>query len=79
VEDFSIEYATIFIFENIITRFGCQRSLKSDQGMHFLSSSITTLNKEFLIQHHKISHYHPHGNWTVETFNKFLRKGMAKV
>jgi hypothetical protein len=29
-----------FIYENIITRFGCLTHLVSDQGSHFISNSI---------------------------------------
>ena len=31
-----------FIFQNIITQFGCPRRLTSDQGAHFLSHTIAT-------------------------------------
>jgi hypothetical protein len=39
----------IFIFENVITWFGFPRSLTSDQGSHFISNTITTLTRKFLI------------------------------
>jgi hypothetical protein len=32
-----------FIFENVITRFGCSRILTSDQGSHFIINIITKL------------------------------------
>jgi transposase InsO family protein len=70
---------TRFIFENIITQFGCPRSLTSDQGAHFISETIATLTREFLIQHHKSIPYHPQANGTVEAFNKILEKGLTKV
>jgi transposase InsO family protein len=69
---------TRFIFENIIARFGCPRSLTSDQGSHFISSTITTLMTQFLIQHHKSSPYHPQANGTIEAFNKILERGTDK-
>jgi transposase InsO family protein len=68
-----------FIFENIITQFGCPWSLTSDQGAHFISETVATLTHEFLIQHHKSSLYHPQENGTVEAFNKILEKGLTKV
>jgi hypothetical protein len=43
VQDKSIDTVARFIFENIITRFECPRSLTSDQGAHFISSTIATL------------------------------------
>ena len=47
------EVAGKFIYENIITRFGCPLTLISDQGTHFINQTIETLLKEFLIDHHK--------------------------
>jgi transposase InsO family protein len=79
VQDFSTTTTTRFIFQNIITRFGCPRSLTSDQGAHFISETIVTLTREFFIQHHKRSPYHPQANGTVESFNKILEMGMTKV
>jgi hypothetical protein len=58
VHDCSIDITTRFIFENIIARFGFSRSLTSDQGSHFIRSTIKTLTKQFLIQHHKRNPYH---------------------
>jgi transposase InsO family protein len=71
--------AASFIFENIITRFGCPTSLTSDQGGHFISSTIAKLMTEFLIQNHKINPYHPQANGTMEAFNKILERGLKKV
>jgi transposase InsO family protein len=79
VQDCSTDTAARFIFENIITRFGCPRSLTSDQGAHFISSTIENLTTEFLIQHHKSNPYHPQANGTVEAFNKILERGLTKV
>jgi len=78
-QDCSIDTAARFIFENIITRFGCPRSLTSDQGGHFINSTIEKITTEFLIQHHKSSPYHPQANGTVEAFNKIMDKGLTKV
>jgi hypothetical protein len=79
IQDFSIDTAARFIFENIITWFGCPRSLTSDQGGHFISGTISNIMKTFLIQHHKSIPYHPQDNKTVEVFNKILERGLTEV
>ena len=73
------EVATKFIYEKIITRFRCPLNLISDQGTHFINQTIETLLKEFLIDHHKTSAYHPQANGVVESFNKTLTKGLTKI
>lgn len=40
---------------------------------------MSTLMREFLIQYHKSSPYHPQANGIVESFNKILEIGLAKV
>ena len=35
--------------------------------------------KEFLINHHKTSTYHPQANGAMESFNKTLTKGLTKI
>ena len=37
VVDCTAATATKFIFENIVTQFGCLRILMSDQGSHFIN------------------------------------------
>ena len=59
VRDYSTSTTTQFIFENILTRFGCPRILMSDQGTHFLNQTIQLLTEEFQIYHQKSTPYHP--------------------
>jgi hypothetical protein len=59
VLDFSTTNKVYFIFDNVITRFGFPWSLTSDQRSHFLNETFVTLTREFMIQHHKSSPYHP--------------------
>ncbi len=42
-----------FIYENIITRFGCPTHFINDQGNHFINKTIEELMAEFMIVHHK--------------------------
>jgi hypothetical protein len=47
VKDCSAETATHFLFEQVITRFGCPRILMSDQGTHFIKNTIKAMTEEF--------------------------------
>ena len=51
IDTCSSEIATKFIYENIITRFGCPLTLISDQGTHFINKTIKTLTYQFQIDH----------------------------
>ena len=46
VVDSTVATTTRFLFENIVTRFGCPRILMSDQGSHFINRTIRALMEE---------------------------------
>jgi len=79
VKDCSVGSVTRFIFEHIITWFGCLRILMSDHGTHFLNRKIEALVEEFHIHHQKSTPYHFQVNDTVEAFNKILEHALTKV
>lgn len=65
VKDCSSATAAQFLFENVVTRFGCPRVLMSDKGSHFINQTIAGLTEEFKISHHKSTPYNPQANGTV--------------
>lgn len=68
-----------FLFENIISRYGCPRELISDRGTHFLNETIEHLTNTFLIKHRKTSPYHPRANGQTEKTNGILCKILTKT
>ena len=79
VDTCSSEIATKFIYENIITRFGCPITLISDQGSHFINKTIKALTNQFKIDHQRTTAYHPQSNGAIEAFNKTLTRGLTKI
>jgi hypothetical protein len=53
VKDCSETIVVHFIFDDIITRFGCSKTLMSDQGTHFINKTIEALTQEFEVHHQK--------------------------
>jgi hypothetical protein len=51
VKDYSVETTAHFLFEHVITRFGCLSVLMSDQGTHFINSTIHVMLEEFEVHH----------------------------
>ncbi len=62
LRDNTTKNTSIFIYENIITRFGCPTHFVSGQGSHFINKTIEILVEEFIIVHHKSTTYYPQGN-----------------
>jgi transposase InsO family protein len=75
----SAEKTTHFLFEQVITRFGCPRILMSDQGTHFINSTIKAIIEEFEFHHQKSTPYHPQANGTIEAFNKIIQNALTKI
>lgn len=51
VKDCTCTTAMKFLFEHVLTRFGCPKILMSDCGTHFLNETINTLMEEFQVYH----------------------------
>jgi transposase InsO family protein len=79
VKDCNVETVAHFLFEQVITRFGCPRFLMSDQGTHFINNTIIVILEEFEFHHQKITPYHSQANGMVEAFNKILENTLTKI
>ena len=65
-------YAATFMYENIISRFGCPKILVSDRGTHFLNDLIEEMTHRFQINHSKTTTYHPQTNGQTKRVNGIL-------
>ena len=61
-----------FLYESILTRFGCPLHFVSDQGSHFLNGTIQVLTKYFMLGHITSTTYYPQGNGQAESTNKVI-------
>jgi len=59
MKDCNVDTAAKFIFEYILSRFGCLKILLSDQGSHFLNKTIEELIEKFKVYHQKSTPFHP--------------------
>jgi transposase InsO family protein len=79
VKDCSAATTGRFIFDDIITRFGCPKFLMSDQGTHFINKTVEALIEEFAVHHQKSTPYHPQEKRMVEAFNKILETSLKNI
>ena len=79
VKDCSATTVVCFIFDDIITKFGCPKILMSDQGTHFINKIVEALTDEFVVHHQKRRLYSPQANGTVEAYNNILETILTKI
>jgi len=69
---------TKFLYEYILTIFGCPLTIVTAQGIHFINDIIKYLIEQFLFKHVSSTTYHPHGNGQVESTNKVIGRLLTK-
>ena len=68
-----------FLYESILTRFGCPFHLVSDQGSHFINGTIQVHTEHFLLRHTTSTTYYLQGNDQAELTNKVIVKMLQKL
>jgi hypothetical protein len=74
-----IAVITIFLYECILTRFGCPLIIVIDQGVHFMNDVIKYLTNHFLLKHVSPTTYYPQGKGQVEFTNKVFGTFLTKL
>jgi hypothetical protein len=74
-----VKATATFLYENVITRFGCPKILISDRGKHFLNEAIENMASLFQINHQKTTPYHPQTNGQTERVNQTLVRILRKT
>ncbi len=59
-----------FLYECILTKFGCPLSIVIDQGVHFINDAIKYLTNHYLMKHVSSTTYYPQRNRYIESINK---------
>lgn len=74
------ETADTFIhvfFRSVICKFGCPRTIITDQGQNFASKVTRTFLKSYGIKRNQTSAYHPQTNGQTERFNRTLAASLT--
>ncbi len=61
---------TKFLYEHILTRFGCPLIIVTNQGTHFINNAFKYLTDHFILGHISSTLYYLQGNEQAESTNK---------
>jgi hypothetical protein len=67
------ETATLFLFNQVITRFRVSREIVTDHGSHFQNQMMSELASKLGFKQEHSSPYYPQENGQVEVINKSLK------
>ncbi len=61
-----------FLYEHIVTRFGCPLTIVTNQGTHFIDDAINYFTDHFIMRHANFTGYYPPKNGQVNLQTRFL-------
>jgi hypothetical protein len=70
---------TKFLYECILTRFGCPLTIVTDPRVHFINDAIKYLTNHFLMKLVSSTTYYPQGNGQAKSTNKVLGTLLTKL
>jgi hypothetical protein len=68
-----------FLYEDIICRHGCPKTIISDNGTHFDNEEVATLLRDYGIEQRFSTPYHPQTNGLVERMNGTIKRALTKL
>jgi hypothetical protein len=68
-----------FLYEHILTKFGCLLTIVTDQSIHFINDAIKYLTNHFILSRTNSTVYYPQGNGQVESINKVFGTLLTKL
>lgn len=60
-----------FLYDHILTQFGCPLTIMTNQGTHFINDGIRYLTDHFILRHTSSIVYYPLGNGQAESTKVF--------
>jgi hypothetical protein len=73
------EIVALFLFIQIIARFGVQREIVTDHGSHFQNKMMTELTSKLGLWKEHLSPYYPQENGQVEAVNKSINTILQRM
>jgi len=70
---------TKFLYECILTKFGCPLTIITYSGVYFINDAIKYLIDHFWLKHVSFTTYYSQGNGQVEFINKVLGTLLTKL
>jgi hypothetical protein len=70
---------TKFLYEHIVTRFGCPLTIVTNKGTHFINDAIRYLTHHFILRHTSSNVYYPLRNGQAESTNKVFGTLLTKL
>jgi hypothetical protein len=68
-----------FLYEHILTRFGCPLTIVTNQGTHFINDAIKYFIDHFILRHTNSTVYYLQGNGHVKFINKVFGILLTKL
>jgi hypothetical protein len=70
---------TKFLYECILTKFGCPLTIVIDQGLHFINVATKYLIDHFVLKHVSSTTYYLQGNGHAKSTDKVLGTLLTKL